>query len=196
MALARAYNRWLTERVLAHEPRIRSMLYLPFNDAEACYRMVKEFGASQGRRRLHGDVGALPAGAPQQLHEDLCAARGNGPAARLPRRLQLERPVHGHDEPVHLGARHRLRVLQHGAPHQLDDQRAAGALPQAEGAVDRKRARLGAVHDAAARQRIHDALVGGAGAEEAAERLHARDVLLLAADGNDRHRPCWSRLSA
>ena len=55
MALARAYNRWLCERVLAHEPRIRSMLYLPFNDPEACYRMVKEFGASQGRGRLHGD---------------------------------------------------------------------------------------------------------------------------------------------
>ena len=48
VALARAYNRWLTERVLAHEPRIRSMLYLPFNDAEASYRMVQEFGASKG----------------------------------------------------------------------------------------------------------------------------------------------------
>ena len=35
VALARAYNRWLSERVLAHEPRLRSMLYLPFNDAEA-----------------------------------------------------------------------------------------------------------------------------------------------------------------
>src|SRR6266850_330026 len=28
VAFARAYNRWLTERVLAGEPRIRSMLYL------------------------------------------------------------------------------------------------------------------------------------------------------------------------
>ena len=46
--LARAYNRWLTERVLAHEPRIRSMLYLPFNDAEAAFRMVQEFGAAKG----------------------------------------------------------------------------------------------------------------------------------------------------
>ena len=34
------------------------------------------------------------------------------------------------------------------------------------------------------RQRIHDALVGSAGAEEAAERLHARHVLLDAADGD------------
>jgi len=48
VALARAYNRWLCERVLAHEPRIRSMLYLPFNDAEAAYRIVREFGGKKG----------------------------------------------------------------------------------------------------------------------------------------------------
>jgi predicted TIM-barrel fold metal-dependent hydrolase len=48
VALARAYNRWLVERVLTHEPRIRSMLYLPFNDPEASYRMVKEFGGAKG----------------------------------------------------------------------------------------------------------------------------------------------------
>ena len=34
-AMAQAYNRWLCERVLAHEPRIVSMLYLPFNDPDA-----------------------------------------------------------------------------------------------------------------------------------------------------------------
>jgi predicted TIM-barrel fold metal-dependent hydrolase len=48
VALARAYNRWLCERVLAHEPRIRSMLYLPFNDAEASYMIVQEFGGKPG----------------------------------------------------------------------------------------------------------------------------------------------------
>jgi len=48
VALARAYNRWLTESVLAHEPRIRSMLYLPFNDAEAAFRTVQEFGQAKG----------------------------------------------------------------------------------------------------------------------------------------------------
>lgn len=48
VAMARAYNRWLCERVLAEEPRLRSMLYLPFNDAEASYRMVKEFGDKPG----------------------------------------------------------------------------------------------------------------------------------------------------
>jgi len=48
VALGRAYNRWLTERVLAHEPRIRSMLYLPFNDPEAAYQMVQELGGAKG----------------------------------------------------------------------------------------------------------------------------------------------------
>ena len=48
VALARAYNRWLCERVLAHEQRIRSMLYLPFNDSEASYKMVQEFGGKPG----------------------------------------------------------------------------------------------------------------------------------------------------
>lgn len=48
VALARAYNRWLCEKVLSKEPRIRSMLYLPFNDAEATFRMVQEFGKTEG----------------------------------------------------------------------------------------------------------------------------------------------------
>jgi predicted TIM-barrel fold metal-dependent hydrolase len=48
VALARAYNRWLVERVLAHEARIRSMLYLPFNDPDASLRMVKEMAGKPG----------------------------------------------------------------------------------------------------------------------------------------------------
>jgi uncharacterized protein len=48
VALARAYDRWLVERVLAHEPRIRSMLYLPFNDPDASLRIVEEMGEKPG----------------------------------------------------------------------------------------------------------------------------------------------------
>ena len=48
IALSRAYNRWLCERVLAHEPRLVSMLYLPFNDPDATYAFVKEFGEKKG----------------------------------------------------------------------------------------------------------------------------------------------------
>jgi uncharacterized protein len=48
VALSRAYNRWLCEQILAEEPRIVSMLYLPFNDPEATYQMVKDFGDKKG----------------------------------------------------------------------------------------------------------------------------------------------------
>jgi len=48
VALARAYNRWLCEEVLAQEPRIRSSLYLPMNDPEAAYKVVQEFGDNKG----------------------------------------------------------------------------------------------------------------------------------------------------
>jgi predicted TIM-barrel fold metal-dependent hydrolase len=48
VALSNAYNRWLVEHVLADEPRIRSMLYLPFNDPAATYQAVKEFTGKPG----------------------------------------------------------------------------------------------------------------------------------------------------
>ena len=48
VALAWAYNRWLCERVLQEESRICSMIYLPFNDPEESYKMVKEFAGKKG----------------------------------------------------------------------------------------------------------------------------------------------------
>src|SRR5690348_7335822 len=47
-AMCDAYNAWLCERILAHEPRIVSMLYLPFNDPEQAYKQVKKFGDKKG----------------------------------------------------------------------------------------------------------------------------------------------------
>jgi predicted TIM-barrel fold metal-dependent hydrolase len=48
VALSRAYNRWLCEEILPAEPRIKSSLYLPINDPEATYQMVKDFGGKPG----------------------------------------------------------------------------------------------------------------------------------------------------
>jgi predicted TIM-barrel fold metal-dependent hydrolase len=45
---ARAYNRWLTEHILAEEPRMVSMLYLPMNDPVAALKMVEEFAGRKG----------------------------------------------------------------------------------------------------------------------------------------------------
>jgi len=46
--LAHAYNAWLCDKLLATDSRIKSMLFLPFNDPEAAYKMVKEFGHRKG----------------------------------------------------------------------------------------------------------------------------------------------------
>ena len=48
VALARAYNRWLTEKVLPGSPRMKSMLFLPMNDHNAAYKIVKDFGDRPG----------------------------------------------------------------------------------------------------------------------------------------------------
>ncbi len=48
VAMARAYNRWLIETVLADEPRIRASLYLPLSDPAATLKMVEDFGDKKG----------------------------------------------------------------------------------------------------------------------------------------------------
>jgi predicted TIM-barrel fold metal-dependent hydrolase len=46
--LAWAYNRWLCERVLSQEPRLKAMLYLPFLDPLMCERIVETFSDQPG----------------------------------------------------------------------------------------------------------------------------------------------------
>src|SRR5262249_27671465 len=48
VALARAYNRWLCENIIADEHRLKSMLYLPFNDPGACIDIVEKFSDRKG----------------------------------------------------------------------------------------------------------------------------------------------------
>lgn len=48
VGVARAYARWITERVCAENPSIKTMLYLPFNEPDACVRIVEEFGGAPG----------------------------------------------------------------------------------------------------------------------------------------------------
>jgi uncharacterized protein len=46
--LGRAYNRWLIDKVLAADDRIKSLIYLPFNTPEEACRTVAELGRKQG----------------------------------------------------------------------------------------------------------------------------------------------------
>jgi uncharacterized protein len=48
VALARAYNSWVVEEWLARSPRLRAMLYLPFNDPEASLAEIERLGEAQG----------------------------------------------------------------------------------------------------------------------------------------------------
>jgi predicted TIM-barrel fold metal-dependent hydrolase len=48
VALSWAYSRWLTEEILPHEPRLKTMIYMPFNDPEQSLRFVRYFGDKPG----------------------------------------------------------------------------------------------------------------------------------------------------
>jgi len=47
-AVGRAYNRWLIERILPQDERVKGLLYLPFNTPQACLDIVREFGDAKG----------------------------------------------------------------------------------------------------------------------------------------------------
>ena len=184
-----AYNRWLTEKVLPESERPLLLDALP---AVLRSRRVPAPGRGvrppQARRRLHGDDRPQqPRGQRQPLHEGLSRDRGARPGAVVPLRPELGRADLQELQPLPDGARARLHLVQHRQPVELGHQRHGRALPEAARGVDRIRPRLGAVPDAEARPRIHAAAVGGAAAEEEAVGLHARHVLLVAADGDPGH---------
>ena len=147
-----AYNRWLTEKVLPESGgRLYSMLSLPFSDPEACLRQVETFGDRKG-------VGGFMVTTVRhkQVNDDAYmklyrAMEERGLVLVVPFRPELGRADVRRLQPLPLGACARLHFLQHPSLHQLGDQRHGRALPQAAGDLDRVRARLGAVPDAAAR---------------------------------------------
>jgi predicted TIM-barrel fold metal-dependent hydrolase len=47
-AVGRAYNRWLIERILPEDERIKGLLYLPFNSPQAAMDIVRDFGGASG----------------------------------------------------------------------------------------------------------------------------------------------------
>ena len=185
VALARAYNRWLCDTVLAHEPRIKSTLYLPLNNPDATYKMVQDFAEKPG---VIGFTVVSPRY--KAIHDNAYMKTW---ALLEERNLSLVfhgAYAWGGDQSLELCnqfmAVHALGFVWFNVPppDQLALQRPAGTLPQAEGVLDRKRARMDSVPDAAPRQRVHDAQLGGAVAEAETVRLHARDVLFNSADGD------------
>jgi predicted TIM-barrel fold metal-dependent hydrolase len=48
VGLSWAYSRWLTEEILPLEPRMKTMVYLPFNSPSACMRVIENFTGKPG----------------------------------------------------------------------------------------------------------------------------------------------------
>ena len=48
IAVSRGYNRWVCDRVIGEDDRLKTSIFLPFNDPEACEQMVEEFGETEG----------------------------------------------------------------------------------------------------------------------------------------------------
>lgn len=44
IALARAYTRWMVEKVLPGDDRVYGLIYLPFNSPDECFKMAQDFG--------------------------------------------------------------------------------------------------------------------------------------------------------
>ena len=47
-ALGGAYNKWLVERILPEDDRLKGLLYLPFNTPEACVEQVEKYADADG----------------------------------------------------------------------------------------------------------------------------------------------------
>ena len=173
---ARAYNRWLTENILAHEPRMVSMLYLPMNDPAAALKTVEEFS---GRKGVIGFLVTTVRYKPiyDNVYMKLYAAleeRG------LP--LAFHAATNWNDQSMHITNRfiaaHALGFTWFNIVHMTNwvVNAIPERFPKLKIDLDRERIGLDSVPHAAPRQRVHDAQFRIAFAQAQAERLHARDV--------------------
>ena len=46
--LGKAYNRWQVENILKKDPKLKTMMFLPFNDPESALETIEEFGDAPG----------------------------------------------------------------------------------------------------------------------------------------------------
>ena len=160
VALARAYNRWLTEKMLAagaaHQlDALSARSTIP----SGCIKMVEEFADKKG---VIGFMVTAP------RHRGVLRQCYMQDSTRCSRSAACRLAFHGGFSwaasrtsscATASSSVHALGFTFFNMLHLTNwvDERHARAVPQAQGDLDRERARLGPVPDAAARQRIHDA---------------------------------------
>ena len=181
-----AYNRWLTEKVMPEAGgRFFSLLCLPFSDPAAALRHVETFG----ERKHVGGFMVTTVRSGMGVHDNAYM--------KVYRAMEERGLVIAFHSGVNWGEPAFASCNRFLSAHALGFtwynvlnctnwviNGLSRALSQAAGDLDGIRARLDSVPDAAARPRIHAAAIGSAASEKEAVGLHARDVLLVAANGD------------
>ena len=183
VALCRAYNAWLCERILAEEPRIVSMLYLPFNDPEWAYRTVRDFGDKKGV------VGFMVTSPRYKPVHDNAYMKTYALLEEMGKPISFHAAYSWDDRGLATTNRfisvHSLGFMWFNMIHMTNwvVNGIPERFPKLKTMWIELRADLGLLPDAAARPLLHDAHLGLPAAQAQAERVHAGDVLLVAADG-------------
>ena len=183
VALCRAYNAWLCERILAQEPRIVSMLYLPFNDPEWAYRTVRDFGDKKGV------VGFMVTSPRYKPVHDNAYMKTYALLEEMGKPISFHAAYSWDDRGLATTNRfisvHSLGFMWFNMIHMTNwvINGIPERFPKLKTMWIESRADLGLLPDAAARPLLHDAHLGLPAAQAQAERIHAGDVLLVAADG-------------
>ena len=125
--LGRAYNRWLIERILSADGRIKTLIYIPFNTPRESERMVEDFGDKPGVIGF-----CVPSVRNKPVHHaPLFDDSGDRQADRLPCRLSLAGCLACDREPLSRHARAWVRVVQHDPYDELDPERHSRAVSEA-----------------------------------------------------------------
>ena len=187
VALAQAYNRWLCERILGEESRASSRCSTCRSTIpRPATRPCRSSATSQGvigfmvtathYRGVHDNAYA----------KTYAALQERGLPLAFHAAFNWADPGLLDDQPLHRRACARLLLAQHAAHDQLDRERHAGAFPAAQDDLDRS----GLAWVPFLMQRLDNEYMmrtsDCAAAQAEAERLHARHVLHLAADGDGR----------
>ena len=181
-----AYNRWLTEKVMPEAGgRFFSLLCLPFSDPAAALRHVETFGD----RKHVGGFMVTTVRSNMGVHDNAYmkvyrAMEERGLAIAFHSGVNWGEP--GFASCNRFISAHALGFTWYNVLNCTNwvVNGIGERFPQTTGGMDGNRARLDSVPDAAARSRIHAAAVGMSAPEKEAVGLHARHVLLVAADGD------------
>ena len=167
--LAFAYNRFLMERIIPAESRLKTLLYLPFCEPRECERMILEFGdhpdvvgfmvTSVRYKSVHHDSYMRTYAMLEEVGKPLCFHAGNNWQDDYLKQLDLFISMHAISFTL-CNMVHMTNWVLHGLCERF---------PEAQGHMDRKWCGMGPVSDAAARQRISVAVFGGPQPEALAE---------------------------